>query len=65
MHRYGAMVPDGLPTRGRDCRGLLTGMVYMSTTGNPFEMLAMDSLELPRTPRGKWYVLVVADYFTR
>ena len=33
--------------------------------GNPFEMLAMDFLELPRTPRGNRYVLVVADYFTR
>lgn len=33
--------------------------------GRPFEMLAMDFLELPQTPRGNRYVLVVADYFTR
>ena len=33
--------------------------------GSSFEMLAMDFLELPRTPRGNRYVLVVADYFTR
>jgi transposase InsO family protein len=33
--------------------------------GRPFEMLAMDFLELPKTPRGNRYVLVVADYFTR
>ena len=28
-------------------------------------MLAMDFLELPVTPRGNRYVLVVSDYFTR
>ena len=33
--------------------------------GGPFEMIAMDFLELPRTARGNRYVLVVSDYFTR
>ena len=33
--------------------------------GAPFEMVAMDFLELPKTTRGNRYVHVVADYFTR
>jgi hypothetical protein len=33
--------------------------------GRPFEMLAMDFLELPRTPCGNRYVLLVSDYFTK
>ena len=32
---------------------------------SPLKMLAIDFLELPRTPLGNRYVLVVADYFTR
>ena len=33
--------------------------------GGPFEMIAMDFLELPITPRKNRYVLVVSDYYTR
>ena len=33
--------------------------------GRPFEMVAMDILELPVTQRGNKYVLLVSDYFTR
>ena len=33
--------------------------------GSPFDMLAIDFLELPRTTRGNRYVLVCSDYFTR
>ena len=31
----------------------------------PFEIIAMDFLELPRTPRGNKYCLVVSDYYTK
>ena len=31
----------------------------------PFEMIAMDILELPLTTKGNRYALVVSDYFTR
>ena len=33
--------------------------------GRPFEMVAMDILELPVTKRGNKYVLLVSDYYTR
>ena len=33
--------------------------------GSPFEMIAMDMLELPRSERGNKYCLVISDYFTR
>ena len=33
--------------------------------GAPFEMIAMDFPELPRTNRGNKYILVITDYFTR
>ena len=35
------------------------------TASRPFEIVAMDILELPRTDRGNKYCLVVSDYFTR
>ena len=33
--------------------------------GGPFEMLAMDMLELPQTDAGNKYCLLVTDYFTK
>ena len=33
--------------------------------GGPFEMIAIDILELSVTPRGHKYVLVMSDYYTR
>jgi hypothetical protein len=33
--------------------------------GGPFEMVAMDVLQLPVTKTGNKYVLVMSDYFTR
>jgi hypothetical protein len=35
------------------------------TIGAPFEMLAIDFLDLLHTPYGNRYVLVGTDYFTR
>jgi len=35
------------------------------TASRPFELVAMDMLELPRSDNGNKYCLVVSDYFTR
>lgn len=33
--------------------------------GNPWEMVAVDVLEVPMTARGNRYLLVIQDYFTK
>ena len=35
------------------------------TASRPFEIVAMDMLELPRSTQGNKYCLVISDYFTR
>ena len=40
-------------------------MLESVPVGGPFEMIAMDILELPLTTKGNRYALVVSDYFTR
>ena len=40
-------------------------MLESVPVGGPFEMVAMDILELPLTTRGNRYALVVSNYFTR
>ena len=33
--------------------------------GNPWQMVAVDTLEVPRSPKNNRYLLVVQDYFTK
>lgn len=42
-----------------------TAPLHPITVGDPFGMVAVDFLELPRSSRGNKYCMVVSDYYTK